>query len=118
MSSRLPLGGEPITAPPEGVVLSAAETRVWEVLVRSLHPNTASSADGLALALCAQLGARVHFPEDGSQVSGVVLGKYVDLLRDFGLTPQSRMRLSTAPAVPDGKDVKATMVDFYSRSAK
>ena len=116
VSARLPLGGSPIAAPPDGVKLDATERRLFDLLVASLHPNTASNADALALALCAQLGARVHFADE--PVSGTVLGKYIDLLRDFGLTPQSRMRLSTAPAVPDGTDTKATMVDFYTKSAK
>ena len=114
VAKRLPLGGVPIDAEEPPIPLSEGEHAMYRILVVSLHPNTASQADAVALALGAKLGARVHGLEPGEKLTGSLATQYFKVLQDFGLTPTSRLRLAKTPSVPPpGANAPQSVEEFY-----
>ena len=105
---RVDLGGEPLSESEPPIPLNEHERALWRMLVKSLHPNTASVADGLALALAAKIGARIYYPQPDDAVLAGELSQYVAILRDFGLTPTARLRLATGNpnAAPKQEDLE------------
>ena len=93
---------EPVNIEPVGkpfTWLTAAEKRVWRIIVNECIDGVLGQSDRMAIAMCAQLGAKA-IAHTATPADKTLLHRY---LGQFGMTPSERSRISILKKDPGNK---------------